>query len=362
MPLATALRFGEPTLPSTTDPTTCPPSGLARPQAPRPSGRALGYKFDPIPRRAIDLVASRELQPIDVEVLALLLRYRSRLRTSCWTTIARLATGIGRSESTVHRSLRRLRAAGLIRHEQIADRGEPDPDEPRNRTGWRFYFAWMDPTPASPAVTPTPCQPRHPLPVSRDTQVEKERTPPQGANQDDEDAVVVIPSTPPPQEKTPEPTWDVAVEAAAALVGRPAGAVRQLRREMPEVTPEGVVEAVAVAVAKRKGWGYARGIVGNRIEEGRPIPPAPGPGGPVRGPGGLAQGPEARRLAREADRAEEALQEQHRAAWGALSPPEQAEIRAEVLREHPHPWLRRHPAWLEGLAMHRFIEARGDGS
>jgi hypothetical protein len=262
------------------DSTPCLASGQAQPRAPRPP---LGYEFDPIPRKAVDLVASHVLQPVDVEVLAILLRYRSRLRTSCWTTIGRLAEGIGRSESTIHRSLRRLQSAGLIRHVQIAERGEPDPDEPRNRTGWRFYFAWMDAVPSS-AVTPTPCQPWYPPPVSRDTQIETERTPPQRANQDDEDAVVVVLPSIPPEEKTPERSLDAAVEAASSLVERPAAAVGRILKDHPTITPGDVVEAVAIAGAdatagkvKGRAWSYVIGIIGNWALEGRSIAPKAAP-------------------------------------------------------------------------------------
>jgi hypothetical protein len=236
----------------------------------------LGYEFDPIPRQAVDLVAAHVLQPIDVEVLALLLRYRSRLRTSCWTTIGRLSVELDRSESTIRRSLHRLKAAGLIRHVQVAERGEPDPDEPRNRTGWRFYFAWMESAPTPSAVPPTPCQPSHPLPVSCDTQGETKGNPLPKGNQDDEDAARSSSSDSSPPEKTGE-AISKAVEAASVLVTKPAAAVGRILKDHPAITPGDVVEAVAIARDKGRGWSYAIGVIENWAVEGRALPPAPKP-------------------------------------------------------------------------------------
>jgi hypothetical protein len=167
--------------------------------------RTLNYAFDPVPKAAADLVATKALKGIDTQVLTILLRYRSRLRDSCWTTIPRLAAGVGRTDRTVQSALRRLTLAGLIRHVAV---GIPDPDEPRNRTGWRFYFAFMDESPASRAgaharslgeipftppvqeISPPGCNEFHPPGETDFTQANTERIPsPSGGGEtkDDDD-------------------------------------------------------------------------------------------------------------------------------------------------------------------------------
>lgn len=113
------------------------------------AGHPVGYDFDPLPstiRRDILL----RLAPIDHLVLAILISFAVWRRDSCWTTIRTIAARLrairpGRSgkptvcERTVQRSLERLKAAGLIDHRRVP---KPDPDQPDNRTGWRFYFLW----------------------------------------------------------------------------------------------------------------------------------------------------------------------------------------------------------------------------
>jgi hypothetical protein len=118
-------------------------------------GEPVGYSFDPLPstiRRDLLL----KIKPIDHLVLAILISFAVWRRDSCWTTVKIVAARIrairpGRShkptacERTVQRSIERLKAAGLIDHRRVA---KPDPDQPDNTTGWRFYFLWpMDERP-----------------------------------------------------------------------------------------------------------------------------------------------------------------------------------------------------------------------
>jgi hypothetical protein len=138
------------------------------------------HAFAPIPCFVLDLIHQRDekgrrkILPIDFTVLAILLRYRTRLKNSCWTTVARIAGELDCCERTVQRSLKRLKDAKVIRHVQVAPHGEMDPDEPRNRTGWRFYFVWLD---DKEAVSPPPRQACHHPDATRVAQSKIERSP-----------------------------------------------------------------------------------------------------------------------------------------------------------------------------------------
>jgi len=125
---------------------------------PEPASGRLGYSFDPIPRRIRE---NPRLKPIDRDVVAILIGFAVWRRDSCWAAVSGIASRLpamrkGRSGSpsacdrTVQRSIDRLKAEGEIRHERVA---KPDPDDPRNRTGWRFYFNWIAP-PADPGRPP----------------------------------------------------------------------------------------------------------------------------------------------------------------------------------------------------------------
>ena len=122
------------------------PSGPAR--RARTRGQPLGYAFDPIPSA---IRGDRRLKPVDHLVLAILISFAVWRRDSCWAAVASIAARLpalqpGRSGATgalgrtVQRSINRLKAAGYIRHERVA---RPDPDDPRNRTGWRFFFNFV---------------------------------------------------------------------------------------------------------------------------------------------------------------------------------------------------------------------------
>lgn len=113
---------------------------------------SLGYKFDPVPQNLLDLVRAGELSPVDSQVLAVLLRFRSRLKFACWCAKSTIAEKVGCSTRTVQRSLGRLAQAGLIAQEVV---DVPDPDEPRNRTGWRIVLLWLAPADYKPGPGPS---------------------------------------------------------------------------------------------------------------------------------------------------------------------------------------------------------------
>src|ERR671917_1879407 len=101
-----------------------------------------------------DIAADPRLTPVDVRVVAALL-YWARGKAAAWPCDASIASRVGRSVSTVQRSLRRLQALGLVQREQV-------PQSDANRTGrilrlrWRFDRPPGHPchAPRSPAIGP----------------------------------------------------------------------------------------------------------------------------------------------------------------------------------------------------------------
>jgi len=79
-----------------------------------------------------DLVADGHLKPIDVKLVAILLRY-ARSKATCWPSVATLATDLGRCERTVQYALRRLTEAGWIT-------SRPD----ANPTGRLLVLVWRE--------------------------------------------------------------------------------------------------------------------------------------------------------------------------------------------------------------------------
>lgn len=112
------------------------------PVDPERKGEPLGYRFDPVPRHVPDLVHAGTLIPTDSLVLAILLRFprADQGEASCWCTKSAIAARLNLSPRTVQRSLGRLGDAGLIEQRPVPN---PDPADPRNRTGWRVVFLWM---------------------------------------------------------------------------------------------------------------------------------------------------------------------------------------------------------------------------
>ncbi len=110
--------------------------------------RRLPYAFDAPPKILHDLIRQKVLKGRDQAVLIELLRWRNQFRHSCWATKDIIARNLQCSARTVQRSLDRLQAAGLIRQAMVSPPGHPDPDDPRNHTGWRIFFPWLNPNPS----------------------------------------------------------------------------------------------------------------------------------------------------------------------------------------------------------------------
>jgi hypothetical protein len=107
------------------------------------SDRRIPYAFDPTPKLVRQLRREKKLKRGDAEVLGVLLSFRRAFRDSCWCSVPKIAAELGISERTVQYALARLEAAGVIRQVRVAGPNQPDPDEPRNRTGWRVYFLFI---------------------------------------------------------------------------------------------------------------------------------------------------------------------------------------------------------------------------
>ncbi len=130
---------------------------------PDPAVGPLGYTFDAVPRR---IRHNPRLKPVDAQVVAILIGFAVWRRDSCWASVASIASRLpamraGRTGSrsacdrTVQRSIDRLKAEGELRHGRVP---KPDPDDPRNRTGWRFYFNWAAPAEPPGEVTKGPAE------------------------------------------------------------------------------------------------------------------------------------------------------------------------------------------------------------
>src|SRR5262249_37407117 len=100
----------------------------------------LGYDFDPIPKCTLELIRNKRLKPQTIVVLQVMLRYRKKKTNSGWTTTDRLALETGFSEATVNRYLTQLKTVRLIERRKLLG---PDPIDPKNRTGYRFYFLFI---------------------------------------------------------------------------------------------------------------------------------------------------------------------------------------------------------------------------
>jgi hypothetical protein len=86
-------------------------------------------KAPPFAQLPHDLAADPRLAPVDVRVIAALL-FWARDKDSCWPCDRSIASRVGRSVSTVQRSLRRLQALGLVDREQVPPVGRQS-DRPR---------------------------------------------------------------------------------------------------------------------------------------------------------------------------------------------------------------------------------------
>jgi hypothetical protein len=123
--------------------TATAPRSQARPKSSSPD-RQLGYSFrTPPPRLVNALVRDKKLKRIDQDVLSVILDFRRNFRDSAWCSKSTIAEKLGCSERTVQRSLERLEQHKVILQVRTGPPGHPDPDEPRNQTGWRIYFLWI---------------------------------------------------------------------------------------------------------------------------------------------------------------------------------------------------------------------------
>jgi hypothetical protein len=120
-----------------------PPTNLDSTQR----GQPVGYAFDPVPK---SLRRDPRLKLIDRTIVAILISLAIWRRDSCWTSMRYLASQVpairrGKfarsfiSAKTAQRSIKRLMTFGYLRREAVP---VPDPDDPRNATGFRYYFLW----------------------------------------------------------------------------------------------------------------------------------------------------------------------------------------------------------------------------
>src|SRR3954447_21327148 len=93
-----------------------------------------GCKAPPFAQLPHDIAADPRLTPVDVRVIAALL-FWARDKASAWPCDASIASRVGRSVSTVQRSLRRLQALGLVGREKV------EPCD-ANRTGRVLRLRW----------------------------------------------------------------------------------------------------------------------------------------------------------------------------------------------------------------------------
>jgi hypothetical protein len=127
-----------------------------------PSKGPLGYPFTAVPQSLWDAIAAHQALPppdpklsqaerwkitndrlklMDAAVMAVLCNFAWRVRASCWCTNEKIAEKLGGVDlGTVKRSLRRLALYGFIQRVRVP---KPDPDEPKNRTGWRFILLFV---------------------------------------------------------------------------------------------------------------------------------------------------------------------------------------------------------------------------
>jgi helix-turn-helix protein len=100
-----------------------------------------------------DLVSDSRLNPADIRLVAVILRF-ARSKPWAWPSNGRLAAELGCSVRTVQNGLRRLKACGWVRTVPAA-----------NPTGRRIILAWRDDahcTPRAQPVAPRGCEQLHP--------------------------------------------------------------------------------------------------------------------------------------------------------------------------------------------------------
>jgi hypothetical protein len=116
----------------------------------RRDAKAANRRDDPEPEAA-------KLLPSDVDVLITIMRQRRFRQDVRWCSIARLVELTGLSRRSVQLSIDRLAYWGWVWHEKI---DKPDPDDPKNETGWRFNLTWLSDRGCPMKRVPEPCDGR----------------------------------------------------------------------------------------------------------------------------------------------------------------------------------------------------------
>jgi hypothetical protein len=114
--------------------------GGCRPD-PSPARRnPIDWKFDAPPRDILKDIRRGKLSRIDKDVLGVAVRYRTIRKDSAWVTKRTIADELGVTPRHVQSSIARLVRFRWIDHVEV---GREDPDDPRNKTGWRWVFLWV---------------------------------------------------------------------------------------------------------------------------------------------------------------------------------------------------------------------------
>src|SRR5262249_48824507 len=106
-----------------------------------PEKNRLGFHFDALPVKVLELVREKKLDPIDGFVLMAIIRFRQPSGDWAWASHETLAEMIGRSTDAISRSAKRLQGENLIDRHRVPI---PDPDCRANRTGWRWRFLFVE--------------------------------------------------------------------------------------------------------------------------------------------------------------------------------------------------------------------------
>jgi hypothetical protein len=136
-----------------------------------PEPRRIGYQFVAMPPIAFELCGQGKLPWSALGVLASLVRFQDRVPGSCWTTIGELAKimtaanghSLETNERTARRLLSQIFGVGLVGRRVVP---VPDPQEPANRTGYRYDFLW-----ASDSMSPRILGEERPATGGEDTSV-----------------------------------------------------------------------------------------------------------------------------------------------------------------------------------------------
>lgn len=114
------------------------PSGGVNTPTPRfnkSPDRRVGYPFAAIPAELIG-----RIKPGPLQLLSRLLCLRQPSGPWCWASNARLAEWLGISDRQIREQGKQLIKAGVVARHRVPN---PDPDDPRNQTGWRWEFTGL---------------------------------------------------------------------------------------------------------------------------------------------------------------------------------------------------------------------------